>query len=197
MSFWWEGGIDASKVLLSICTLSFLTLTLSYFCKAWYSKYYNGPSVVPKGGEKRSRACSHTVSHPHSLTPSLCLQQRIPISEWHWSDSHYYNLSYSVFGQNYMDLITGPSTIYICFLFIWITKIKPHITNFQSFALGYDTSWQPDKLLLHVLPLIKLQLEGTKIPRISMVQHTVPFLIKYLALFMLTCSYDKAHHGNR
>lgn len=66
VSFSPEGGVGASKLLPSICTVRFLTLTFSYLCKAGYSKCYNGPSVVLKGGEERSRVCSHTVSHPHS-----------------------------------------------------------------------------------------------------------------------------------
>lgn len=108
VSFGAEGGVGASKLLPSICTVRFLILTFSYFCKAGHCKYYNGPPVVLKGVEERSRACS-PMSLTHTVTPSAWSNE-FPHWECQWSDSQHYNLSCSVSGQNHMDILTGPST---------------------------------------------------------------------------------------
>lgn len=69
------------------------------------------------------------------------------------------------------------------FLIHLTTKINPHKTNFHHVLLGVV-------LLHHSLPgycyifflELKLQLKGTKMPRVPAVQHTVTFISKYLGL---------------
>lgn len=111
---------------------------------------------------------SHSLTHRVSLP--LCLGHGIPMLgmtvKWQslLQPSLKFPVKCSVFGQNYTELSTDPSMIYICFVFILITKIlKPPKPNFNHslFSMIISSS-QHARLLLLVFPTIEAPGRGNK-----------------------------------